>query len=212
MNKKVVAGLAIAAAAVGVVAFSIPESSPNERRERRRAIARVVRDTIPEAGANSIAGFVGDPTPNVEIPCFSDVCLACFDPGQNQCQNLINCNGGEPCDTIGGVDPHTGGPGRLGRFLRGLRAGGAIETWHADVSGTTAGAVTDCFVWAEMGRDQRAGFRRAVDATLSPWVAACGFNTMPAKGKRNGVRRSIPAGLDAAQNAGNEETPDDTID
>jgi hypothetical protein len=63
-----------------------------------------------------------------------------------------------------------------------------------------------------MGRDQRAGFRRAVDATLSPWVAACGFNTMPAKGKRNGVRRSIPAGLDAAQNAGNEETPDDNID
>lgn len=180
---------------------------------RRRRIARIIIGVFTLASGVGITLFAVTPaaTPSAFLPCHGEQCIACVAPSVAQCVILTRC-GGEPCPDIGAGDEYAGVAGRLARGLRELRDRGAIQTFHTDIVSVAGGAVTDCATVIYMDQDQRAAWRRTVDAAgVGSEVVDCRFSTMPAKFKRNGVRRSTLAGATDLRDGLNESAPDDTV-
>lgn len=182
------------------------------RRRAARALIAIVGIGAPLAGVG-LSLFAAPPstTPTASIPCVDDVCTVCIAPTPVQCQRLTLC-GGEPCSyDVGGSDPYAGAAGQLGRALRRLGERGALTTWHTDIVSTSAGAVTDCATVVYLSRDQRAAWRRTVDADgVGSEVVDCRFATTAAKFKRGASRRSVLSGMPV--DGSDESAPDDAVD
>jgi len=182
------------------------------RRRASRALIALFGVGGPLVGVGiTLFGTAPSPTPTAQIPCVGEVCTACMAPSVAQCLKLTQC-GGEPCpEDVGGADPYAGPTGQLARGLRRAGERGALMTWHTDVVAHAAGAVTDCATVVYLDRDQRAAWRRTVDADgIGSVVVDCRFASAAAKFKRNGVRRSVLAGQLA--DGTDESEPEDTVD
>lgn len=186
-------------------------TSAISRRRASRALIALFGVGGPLVGVGiTLFSAAPSPTPTAQIPCVGEVCTACLAPSVAQCVKLTQC-GGEPCpEDVGGVDPYAGPTGQLARGLRRAGERGALMTWHTDVVTVAAGVVTDCATVVYLDRDQRAAWRRTVDADgLGSVVVDCRFGSTAAKFKRNGVRRSILAGMPA--DGTDEAEPEDSV-
>lgn len=159
----------------------------------------------------SVFGVIPTDAPNVFVPCYGDTCVMCLAPSVAECRVLVRC-GGEPCrGPIEGRDgdEYAGANGRLARGLRRAMERGALMTFHTDALVST-NAINDCLTQVYLDRDQRAAWRRTVDAAgVGSDVVDCRKATMPAKGKKaDGTRKSFLARADDDA----EDFPDDVVD
>jgi hypothetical protein len=224
--------------------MSEAESGPRRRRIARILIALFGTGATFAGVGVAIFNSTPSSNPNLQVPCVGEVCIACAAPSRNECEKLTLC-GGEPCPDISGqviatgcpampcpmfstcdaadgdsgscigVDPYAGAAGRFGRGLRRAMERGALTTYHTDVVSVADGGVTDCATTIYLDRDQRAAWRRTVDAVgVASDMIDCRESALPAKFKRNGFRRSKMAGMpDTTIVDGGtlESFPDDTV-